>query len=105
MRVSGKGASGAKKAKQERVEKTADGHYVLIDGRRWRATNPAIPEEERKRLVGLLMKARRDVGQALREKDAEAERRARRRVNKYKIALGERGAKWWEQSGDEKKQR
>ena len=24
-------------------ETTDDGHYVVIDGRRWRATDPAIP--------------------------------------------------------------
>ena len=80
------------------VETTADGHYVVIDGRRWRATDPRIPEDERKVLVGELMKARRDVGRALREQDGEAEREARARVNQSKTALGERGVKWWEDS-------
>ena len=94
---------GAKAQSKKSVEKTDEGHYVVIDGRRWRATNPAIPEAERQRLVRLLMKARRDVGQALKAKDKEAERRARVRVNKYKTALGERGAKWWEQKAKEKK--
>ncbi|GMA86913.1 hypothetical protein GCM10025868_21630 [Angustibacter aerolatus] len=28
------------------VEHTPDGRYVVIDGRRWRATDPAIPEAE-----------------------------------------------------------
>ncbi len=103
MGISRKGATAQRKARgKKRVEQTAGGHYVLIDGRRWRATNPAIAEDERVRLVRLLMKARRDVGQALKENDREAERRARRRVNKYKTALGERGPKWWEQETEKK---
>ena len=42
------------------------------------------------RLVKLLMKARRDVGKALKEKNKTKERLARNRVQKYKVALGER---------------
>ena len=38
----------------------------------------------------LLMKARRDVGSALKSKDSDAERKARNRVHKYKKLLGER---------------
>ncbi|HEY0077626.1 MAG TPA: hypothetical protein VGB73_03200 [Pyrinomonadaceae bacterium] len=87
-----RGQSGAKE-----VEKSADGRYIIVDGRRWRATNPNIPEDERRRLVGELMKARRDVGRALREGDKEAELEARGRVQHAKVALGERGAKWWEE--------
>ena len=79
------------------AEKTDDGRHVIIDGRRWRATNPALPEEERRRLVNELMAARRAVGTALREADADAEARARRRVHDAKVALGERGPKWWEE--------
>jgi hypothetical protein len=82
---------------KKRVEKTADGHHVLIDGRRWRATDPGIPEERRQQLVNELMRARRDVGRALRAGDAEAEREARARVHECKVGLGERGEKWWEE--------
>jgi uncharacterized protein len=81
---------------RKKVEKTEDGRHVRIDGRRWRATNPDLPEEERRRLVHELMAARRDVGKALRDGDAEAEASARRRVHDAKVALGERGPKWWE---------
>ena len=80
-----------------RIEKTPDGHHVLTDGRRWRATDPSIPEERRQQLVNELMRARRDVGRALRAGDAEAVRESRRRVHACKVALGERGAKWWEE--------
>jgi hypothetical protein len=88
----------------KRVEMVEGGRYVLIDGRRWRATDPSIHAEERARLVGELMRARRDVGRALREGDAEAEREARARVHAAKVALGERGEKWWERDAAKKKQ-
>ncbi len=77
-------------------EKTPDGRYVIIDGRRWRATDPSLPEEERQALVRELMSARRAVGAAKRAGDAGAESAARARVHAAKVALGERGPKWWE---------
>jgi hypothetical protein len=79
-----------------KVEATPDGHYVVIDGRRWRATNPNLSEDTRRKLVNALMEARRAVGAALRAKDASAEKASRERVNAAKVALGERGPKWWE---------
>lgn len=92
--------SGAEKpGARKNVEIVDGGRYVLIDGRRWRATDPGIAEAERVRLVGELMRARRDVGRALRAGDAEAEREARARVHAAKVALGERGEKWWERGG------
>ena len=42
------------------------------------------------------MAARREVGQAKRAANAEAERTARDRVHAAKVALGERGAPWWQ---------
>ncbi|MBV9822393.1 MAG: DUF3253 domain-containing protein [Actinobacteria bacterium] len=69
-------------------ERTADGRYLVIDGRRWRATDPAIPEPLRKELVAELMAARRDV-----RTDPTT---ARPRVQDAKVALGERGDPWWE---------
>lgn len=87
-------------AKRRDVLPTPDGHYVVIDGRRWRATNPNLPEDERKRLVGDLMRARSAVGRALRAGDEAAERAARDQVHAAKVALGERGPKWWE--GDDR---
>lgn len=80
-------------------EKTPDGHYVIIDGRRWRATDPSIPEERRQELVKELMSARRAVGAAKRENDEKAEGDARDRVHAAKVALGERGEPWWERDG------
>ena len=74
---------------------TADGRYVVIDGRRWRATDPSIPEKERRRLVARLMDARRAVKAAKRAGDDAALAVARREVHEAKVALGERGTPWW----------
>ena len=83
--------------KSREVEHTPDGHYVIIDGRKWRATNPNLPEEERQKWVNELMSARRAVAASLKAKDKDAENAARDRVQAAKEALGERGPKWWEE--------
>jgi hypothetical protein len=79
-------------------ERTPDGRYVVIDGRRWRASDPRLPEARRTELVRELMSARSAVGWAKRRHDAVAERAARERVQAAKVALGERGPKWWERA-------
>lgn len=75
-------------------ERTADGRYLVIDGRRWRASDTAIPEALRAELVGELMAARRAVRDAGGDETATAQARAR--VQDAKVALGERGEPWWE---------
>ena len=59
-----------------------DARYFVVDGRRWRRTDPSIPEPLRAELVKALMAARR-VQDRPRTQDA-------------KVALGERGRPWWE---------
>ncbi|WP_417365657.1 DUF3253 domain-containing protein [Glutamicibacter arilaitensis] len=71
------------------AQTTPDGRYLVINGRRWRASNPSIPPKLRQELVDELMSARRAV------KDGQAD--ARKRVNNAKVALGERGQPWWEE--------
>jgi hypothetical protein len=78
-----------------------DPRWIEVDGRRWRATDPAIPEAFRTELVDELMAARRAVGAARRRGDEVAERRARDRVQAAKVALGERGEPWWEPPTDD----
>ena len=80
----------------EGPEVTPDGRYVLVNRRKWRATDPTLPEDRRKELVGELMSARRAVGAARRSGDEDAERAARQRVNAANVGLGERGEPWWE---------
>jgi len=83
----------------EPIERTSDGRYIVVNGRRWRATNPNIPEPLRKELVAELMDARRAVKSA--KADPEQLARVRARVHNAKIALGERGEAWWAEATDE----
>lgn len=75
------------------VEHTPDGHHIVVDGRRWRATDATIPEKLRAELVSELMRARREV--KTRGDDV------RHCVHDAKVALGERGEPWWEAPSDE----
>jgi hypothetical protein len=74
---------------------TPDGRYFVVRGRLWRMSNPALEPDVRQRWVYQLMQARREVGAALKARDATAEHVARRAVDEAKIALGERGPVWW----------
>jgi hypothetical protein len=82
---------------------TDDGHYFVIDGRRWRATDPSIPDERRAELTKILMAWRRDVR---RTKGTGDEKASRAGVQAAKLALGERGTPpWWEQTDAERRER
>ena len=60
-----------------------------FNGKSYRVSN--LKEGPRKKkLVKNLMKARRDVKTALDKKDKPLERKARNRVHKFKVKLGER---------------
>ncbi|MFI7386198.1 hypothetical protein [Streptomyces sp. NPDC049813] len=87
------------------MERSEDGRYIVVDGRKWRATDPSVPEETAAQLRRHLMAARRAVRDALRQEDTAAERRARDRVQLAKTALGERGTAWWDQSAAERRKR
>ena len=75
---------------------TDEEKWIVIDGRRWRRSDPSLPEARRQALVSELMSARSAVGWAKRKGDEAAERAARDRVQAAKVALGERGPKWWD---------
>ena len=84
-------------------ELTDDGHHVVVAGRRWRATDPAIPEERRQELTNALMAWRRAVRDT---KGTPREREARDGVQAAKLALGERGTPpWWEQDLEQRRAR
>ncbi len=78
---------------RDEVERTEDGRYIVVRGRRWRAADPAIPASLEAELVSELMAARRAVKAA---DDDTATQAARDRVQDAKVALGERGQPWWE---------
>ncbi|ASR03315.1 hypothetical protein [Gordonia rubripertincta] len=80
-------------------EHTPDGHHVVINGRKWRATDPLIPDDRRSELQSILMAWRRDV------KRTKGAPESRAGVQAAKVALGERGTPWWEQSDDERRAR
>ena len=75
------------------VETTEDGHHIVVNGRKWRATDANIPEAFRAELVKELMRARR----AVKSRDEHA----RAWVQDAKVALGERGEPWWETPSEE----
>ncbi len=84
------------------VAHTDDGRWVVVDGRRWRKADPALPEDVRARLLSHLGAARAAVRTAA---DPAAVRAARDRVQLAKTGLGERGTAWWEQSDAEREER
>ena len=43
------------------VERTDDGRYVVVDGRRWRTADPDLPDDVRERLLHHLGVARSRV--------------------------------------------
>ena len=75
---------------------TPDGRYLVVRGRLWRRSNPALAADERERHVRALMHARRGVRDALASADAEALKVARAGVHAAKVTLGERGPVWWD---------
>lgn len=66
---------------------TPDGRYLVVRGRLWRRSDPALPPDERRRLVDALMAARRAIG--------AGDETARAAVHAAKLGLGERGPVWW----------
>ena len=87
------------------VERTDDGRYVVVGGRRWRAADPELPDDVRARLLHHLGVARSGVGAAGRAGDDAAVTAARARVQLARTGLGERGPAWWEQDDDERRAR
>ena len=77
------------------VLSTPDGRYIIVRGRLWRKANPSLSPDERSRLTGELMAARRAVAGAQRARDDDRLRKARHAVHSAKCALGERGPVWW----------
>ncbi|KTR25145.1 biopolymer transporter Tol [Curtobacterium sp. C1] len=72
-----------------------DDHHFVVDGRRWRRTDPALPEDLAAALRSHLGRGRNAVRRAKRDGDDEALAAARRRNGLAKHGLGERGPEWW----------
>jgi hypothetical protein len=74
---------------------TPDGRYFVVRGGLRRIANPGLDEVKRADLVGQLMAARREVRDAKKAADREAEVAAHRAVDELKRARCERGLVWW----------
>ena len=83
-------------------EGTEEQRWLVVDGRRWRRTDPAVPDAELERLKSHLGRGRAGVRNA---GDDATRRAARHRVQLAKVGLGERGTPWWEQSAAERRER
>ena len=82
---------------------TPDGRYLVVRGRLWRRSNPALDPDVRAGLVAALMAARRAVAAATRQGHGLAEARAA--VDGAKRALGERGPVWWDDGAPDETRR
>lgn len=82
--------------------RTDDGRHIVVDGRNWRATDPDIPEGRRAELTRILMAWRREVRRA---RGTDREPAVRAGVHAAKVALGERGTPWWEQTDAQRRAR
>lgn len=74
-----------------------DERWLVINGRRWRRTDPSLPTEVVDALKSHLGRGRSGVGRAKRAGDDDAVAAARQRVGLAKHGLGERGPYWWEE--------
>ncbi|MEV7528669.1 biopolymer transporter Tol [Agrococcus sediminis] len=84
------------------AERTDDGRWIVVDGRRWRAEDPSLPADASARLRSHLGRARSAVRLA---GDDASMRAARDRVQLAKEGLGERGDAWWELGEAERAER
>jgi hypothetical protein len=82
-----------------------DERWLVIDGRRWRRSDPSLPDEVESRLKHHLGRGRSGVRTAKRSGDDDAVTAARHLVQTAKVGLGERGDPWWDQSAQEREQR
>lgn len=74
-----------------------DERWLVVDGRRWRRTDPCLPADLVEALTSHLGRGRSGVRTAKRAGDEDAVAAARRRVHLAKHGLGERGPKWWDE--------
>lgn len=81
---------------------TENEKWLVVDGRRWRRTDPAIPADALARLTSHLGRGRSGVRTAGSDEELAA---TRRRTQLAKEGLGERGTPWWEQTDAERRER
>ena len=82
-----------------------DERWLIVKGRRWRRTDPALEPSVIEELKGHLGAARNAVKQAKKRGAENDLAEARRRVDVAKHGLGERGEYWWEMSLEDRRRR
>jgi hypothetical protein len=82
-----------------------DERWLVIDGRRWRRTDPELPEPVAAALRSHLGRARSAVRVAKTAGDEQGVAAARARVDAAKRGLGERGPAWWDEPLAERRRR
>ncbi|KAK0736045.1 hypothetical protein B0T21DRAFT_173190 [Apiosordaria backusii] len=85
--------------------KTDDGHYIIVNGRKWRATDPMAPSDVLAELKHFLAKGRSGARRQNRD-DSEKRQLSRKTTGLAKLGLGERGKpEWWNDTNEGRKQR
>lgn len=79
-----------------------DERWFVINGRRWRRTDPLLPTDVVDALKSHLGRGRSGVRTAKKDGKDAAVAHARRRVDLAKHGLGERGPYWWEMTSVER---
>ncbi len=82
-----------------------DERWLVVNGRRWRRTDPELAEETVRSLTSHLGRGRSGVRTAKSAGDDDAVALARRRVGLAKHGLGERGDPWWEMTLADRRRR
>jgi hypothetical protein len=75
----------------------SDDHWMVINGRHWRKTDPSLPDDVVDALKSHLGRGRSGVRVAKGNNDPDAVAAARNRTNLAKHGLGERGPYWWDE--------
>lgn len=91
-----------------RMSENSDGgddRWLIVRGRRWRRTDPALAPRVVEELKSRLGAARNTVKQAKKRGDENDLAEARRKVNIAKHGLGERGEYWWEMAVEDRERR
>lgn len=79
-----------------------DERWLVVNGRRWRRTDPSLPDDVVAALKSHLGRGRSGVRTAKSAEDDDAVTAARRRVGLAKHGLGERGPVWWDDAPAER---
>ncbi|SDR77852.1 hypothetical protein SAMN04489752_0234 [Brevibacterium siliguriense] len=82
-----------------------DDRWLIVRGRRWRRTDPALAPRVAEELKSRLGAARNAVKQAKKRGDENDLAEARRKVDIAKYGLGERGEYWWEMAVEDRERR